>query len=71
MYDATTFHMNYIGDYPEYRGALDDLGFVWSAWRDKSFNEVRIPFSILTCIIVYYSYINIYKINIYHKLNNQ
>ena len=33
-------HIRNRGDWAKYRHALDDLGFVWSAWRDKQFKEI-------------------------------
>lgn len=33
-------HIRNRGDWAQYRHALDQLGFVWSAWRDKQFKEI-------------------------------
>ena len=33
-------HIRNRGDWAEYRFALDELGFIWSAWRDKEFKEI-------------------------------
>ena len=37
---ARCSHIRNRGDYPQYRSALDEIGFSWVAWRDKSFKEI-------------------------------